>query len=52
MYVRRDGKGMSKSVGDALPMKLLEEAKGGSAEQEGTAELKPSKERSRYLSDV
>ena len=51
VYVCGDGKSMSKSVEDVL-MKLLGEAKGGSAEKEGAAELKLLKERSRYLTDV
>jgi len=51
VYVCGDGKSMSKSVEDVL-MRLLGEAKGGSAEKEGAAELKLLKERSRYLTDV
>ena len=42
---------MGKGVEDVL-MKLLGEAKGGSAEKEGATELKLLKERSRYLTDV
>jgi hypothetical protein len=42
---------MCKSVGDVLQTKLLEEAKGGPAEQEGAAESKILKERPRYLTD-
>ena len=51
VYVCGDGKSMSKSVEDVL-MRMLGEAKGGSAEKEGAAELKLLKERSRYLTDV
>ncbi|KAF9646931.1 cytochrome P450 oxidoreductase [Thelephora ganbajun] len=51
VYVCGDGKSMSKSVEDVL-MRLLGEARSGSAEKEGAAELKLLKERSRYLTDV
>ena len=51
VYVCGDGTNMSKSVEGAL-MRMLGEAKGGSAEKEGAAELKLLKERSRYLTDV
>ena len=51
VYVCGDGKCMNKGVEDVL-MKLLGEAKGGSAEKEGATELKLLKERSRYLTDV
>ncbi|KAF9641829.1 hypothetical protein BDM02DRAFT_3125012 [Thelephora ganbajun] len=51
VYVCGDGKSMSKSVEDVL-VRLLGEAKSGSAEKEGAAELKLLKERSRYLTDV
>jgi NADPH-ferrihemoprotein reductase len=51
VYVCGDGKSMSKGVEDVL-MKMLGEARGGSAEKEGAAELKLLKERSRYLTDV
>ena len=51
VYVCGDGKCMGKGVEDVL-MKLLGEAKGGSAEKKGARELKLSKERSRYLTDV
>ena len=51
VYVCGDGKSMSKGVEDVL-MKVLGEARGGSAEKEGAVELKLLKERSRYLTDV
>ena len=51
VYVCGDGTNMSKSVEGTL-MRMLGEAKGGSAEKEGAAELKLLKERSRYLTDV
>ena len=51
VYVCGDGKHMSKSVEDVL-MRMLGQARGGSSEKEGAAELKLLKERSRYLTDV
>lgn len=51
IYICGDAKSMSKSVEEAL-CKILGEAKGGSAEVEGAAELKMLKERSRLLLDV
>ncbi|CAL1713362.1 unnamed protein product [Somion occarium] len=51
VYVCGDAKSMSKAVEEAL-CKILGEAKGGSAEVEGAAELKLLKERSRLLLDV
>ncbi|KAI0072027.1 cytochrome P450 oxidoreductase [Panus rudis PR-1116 ss-1] len=51
VYICGDAKGMSKSVEETL-CKILGEAKGGSAEVEGAAELKMLKERSRLLLDV
>ncbi|KIY61534.1 putative cytochrome P450 oxidoreductase [Cylindrobasidium torrendii FP15055 ss-10] len=51
VYICGDAKNMSKAVEDTLA-KILGEAKGGSAEVEGAAELKMLKERSRLLLDV
>ncbi|THV04462.1 putative cytochrome P450 oxidoreductase [Dendrothele bispora CBS 962.96] len=51
VYICGDAKNMSKAVEDVLS-RILGEAKGGSAEVEGTAELKLLKERSRLLLDV
>lgn len=51
IYICGDAKGMSKSVEDTL-QRLLGEAKGGSSEVEGAAEMKLLKERSRLLLDV
>ena len=51
VYVCGDAKSMSKAVEETL-CKILGEAKGGSAEVEGAAELKLLKERSRMLLDV
>ncbi|PCH40164.1 NADPH-dependent cytochrome P450 oxidoreductase [Wolfiporia cocos MD-104 SS10] len=51
VYVCGDAKSMSKSVEETL-CKILGEAKGGTAEVEGAAELKLLKERSRMLLDV
>lgn len=51
VYVCGDAKSMAKSVEDTLA-RILGEAKGGSAEVEGVAELKLLKERSRLLLDV
>ena len=51
VYICGDAKGMSKSVEEAL-CRILGEAKGGSAEIEGAAELKLLKERNRLLLDV
>ncbi|KAH8104496.1 cytochrome P450 oxidoreductase [Cristinia sonorae] len=51
VYICGDAKSMSKSVEEAL-CRILGEAKGGSAEVEGAAELKILKERSRLLLDV
>lgn len=51
IYICGDAKSMSKSVEETL-CKILGEAKGGSAEVEGAAELKLLKERSRLLLDV
>jgi len=51
VYVCGDGKSKSKSVEDVF-MKVLGEARGGSAKKEGAVELKLLKERSRYLTDV
>ncbi|KAI0785222.1 cytochrome P450 oxidoreductase [Abortiporus biennis] len=51
VYICGDAKSMSKSVEETL-CKILGEAKGGSAEVEGAAELKLLKERSRLLLDV
>ena len=51
IYICGDAKSMSKSVEETL-MRILGEAKGGSAEVEGAAELKMLKERSRLMLDV
>ncbi|CCM01900.1 uncharacterized protein FIBRA_03971 [Fibroporia radiculosa] len=51
VYVCGDAKSMSKAVEETL-CRILGEAKGGSAEVEGAAELKLLKERSRMLLDV
>ncbi|KAI0269857.1 NADPH-dependent cytochrome P450 oxidoreductase [Gloeopeniophorella convolvens] len=51
IYICGDAKSMSKSVEETLA-RILGEAKGGSAEVEGAAELKLLKERSRLMLDV
>ncbi|KAH9942906.1 cytochrome P450 oxidoreductase [Amylocystis lapponica] len=51
VYVCGDARSMSKAVEETL-CRILGEAKGGSAEVEGAAELKLLKERSRMLLDV
>lgn len=51
VYICGDAKGMSKAVEETL-CKILGQAKGGSAEVEGAAELKLLKERNRLLLDV
>lgn len=51
IYICGDAKSMSKAVEEVL-MRILGEAKGGSAEVEGAAEIKLLKERSRMLLDV
>ncbi|EIW81299.1 cytochrome P450 oxidoreductase [Coniophora puteana RWD-64-598 SS2] len=51
IYICGDAKSMSKSVEEGLA-KILGEAKGGSAEVEGAAEIKLLKERSRMMLDV
>ena len=51
IYICGDAKGMAKSVEDTL-QRILGEAKGGSAEVEGAAELKLLKDRSRLMLDV
>ncbi|PFH53873.1 hypothetical protein AMATHDRAFT_682 [Amanita thiersii Skay4041] len=51
VYICGEAKNMSKQVEEVLA-KLLGEAKGGSAEVEGAAELKLLKERSRLMLDV
>ena len=51
VYICGDAKNMSKSVEDTL-QRILGEAKGGSAEVEGAAEMKLLKERSRLMLDV
>ncbi|KAI0698085.1 cytochrome P450 oxidoreductase [Cytidiella melzeri] len=51
IYICGDAKSMSKSVEETL-CRILGEAKGGSAEAEGVAELKLLKERNRLLLDV
>ncbi|KLO17258.1 riboflavin synthase domain-like protein [Schizopora paradoxa] len=51
IYICGDAKSMSKSVEDCL-QRMLGEAKGGSAEVEGAAEMKLLKERSRLMLDV
>ncbi|THH03860.1 hypothetical protein EW145_g5949 [Phellinidium pouzarii] len=51
VYICGDAKSMSKSVEETL-MRILGEAKGGSAEVEGAAEVKLLKDRSRLMLDV
>lgn len=51
IYICGDAKGMAKSVEEVL-QRILGEAKGGSVEVEGVAELKLLKERSRLMLDV
>lgn len=51
IYICGDAKSMAKSVEDVLA-KILGEAKGGSMEVQGVAELKLLKERSRLMLDV
>jgi NADPH-ferrihemoprotein reductase len=51
VYICGDAKSMSKAVEETLA-KILGEAKGGSAEVEGAAEVKLLKERSRLMLDV
>ncbi|KIJ59467.1 hypothetical protein HYDPIDRAFT_118445 [Hydnomerulius pinastri MD-312] len=51
VYICGDAKAMSKAVEEVL-MRILGEAKGGSAEVEGAAEVKLLKERSRLMLDV
>ncbi|KAM6494127.1 hypothetical protein JOM56_010488 [Amanita muscaria] len=51
VYICGEAKNMSKQVEEILA-KILGQAKGGSAEVEGTAEVKLLKERSRLLLDV
>ncbi|KAH0832201.1 hypothetical protein J3R83DRAFT_13120 [Lanmaoa asiatica] len=51
IYICGDARSMSKAVEEVL-MRILGEAKGGSAEVEGAAEIKLLKERSRMLLDV
>lgn len=51
VYICGDAKSMSKAVEETLA-RIMGEAKGGSAEVEGAAELKMLKERSRLLLDV
>jgi NADPH-ferrihemoprotein reductase len=51
VYVCGDAKSMAKAVEETLA-KILGEAKGGSAENEGAAEVKLLKERSRLMLDV
>ncbi|KAH7885100.1 hypothetical protein F5I97DRAFT_1331048 [Phlebopus sp. FC_14] len=51
VYICGDAKAMSKAVEEILA-RILGEAKGGSAEVEGAAEMKLLKERSRLLLDV
>jgi NADPH-ferrihemoprotein reductase len=51
IYICGDAKSMSKAVEETLA-RILGEAKGGSAEVEGVAEIKLLKERSRLLLDV
>lgn len=51
IYICGDAKSMSKAVEEVLA-KILGEAKGGSAEVEGVAEIKLLKERSRLMLDV
>ncbi len=51
VYICGEAKNMSKQVEDVLA-RILGEAKGGSAEVEGAAEIKLLKERSRLMLDV
>ena len=51
VYICGDAKNMSKSVEERLAQ-ILGEAKGGSADVEGAAEIRLLKERSRLMSDV
>ncbi|EGN98028.1 hypothetical protein SERLA73DRAFT_182869 [Serpula lacrymans var. lacrymans S7.3] len=51
VYICGDAKAMSKAVEEVLS-RILGEAKGGSAEVEGAAEMKLLKERSRLMLDV
>ncbi|KAJ6466419.1 putative cytochrome P450 oxidoreductase [Mycena sanguinolenta] len=51
IYICGDAKSMSKAVEEVLA-RILGEAKGGSAEAEGAAEVKLLKERSRLMLDV
>jgi NADPH-ferrihemoprotein reductase len=51
IYICGDAKSMSKAVEEVLA-RILGEAKGGSAEVEGAAEVKLLKERSRLMLDV
>lgn len=51
VYICGEAKNMSKQVEEVLA-KILGEAKGGSAEVEGAAEIKLLKERSRLMLDV
>lgn len=51
IYICGDAKNMSKAV-EAVLMKILGEAAGGSAAVEGLKELNGLKEKSRYLTDV
>ncbi|KAA1479530.1 NADPH-dependent cytochrome P450 oxidoreductase [Dentipellis sp. KUC8613] len=51
VYICGDAKSMSKAVEETLA-RILAEAKGGSAEVEGAAEVKLLKERSRLMLDV
>lgn len=51
IYICGDAKSMAKQVEDTLA-KILGEAKGGTAEVEGAAEMKLLKERSRLMLDV
>jgi len=51
IYICGDAKNMAKAVEETLA-KILGEAKGGSAEVEGAAEVKLLKERSRLMLDV
>jgi NADPH-ferrihemoprotein reductase len=51
VYICGDAKSMSKSVEEKLA-RILGEAKGGTAEVEGVAEMKLLKERSRLMVDV
>ncbi len=51
IYICGDAKSMSKAVEETLA-RILGEAKGGSADVEGNAEVKLLKERSRLMLDV